>query len=81
MRIERSSRVFYNPSQNSTIATTIGTVTLSVPEGEMASSRVATVTGVGRVLEPTVLSYAERLVVHERSHIKQIASIAGTVRG
>ncbi|HJT59897.1 MAG TPA: hypothetical protein VJ761_25540 [Ktedonobacteraceae bacterium] len=47
----------------------------------MASSRVATVTGVGTVLEPTVLSYAERLVVHERSHIKQIASIAGTVRG
>jgi len=44
-----------------------------------AWSRAATVTGVGRVLEPTVLSYAERLVVHERSHIKQIASIINTM--
>ena len=46
-----------------------------------AWSRTATVTTVGRVLEPTVLSYAERLVVHERPHIKQIASIVNTMHG
>jgi hypothetical protein len=34
---------------------------------------------VGRVLEPTVLSYAERLLVYERSHLKHIAGIAGTM--
>jgi hypothetical protein len=44
-----------------------------------AWERSARVSTVGRVLEPTVLSYAERLVVHERSHIKQIAGIAGTM--
>jgi hypothetical protein len=44
-----------------------------------AWSRAARVTTVGRVLEPTVLSYAERLVVHERSHIKQIGCIVKTM--
>src|SRR6266851_5468511 len=33
-----------------------------------AWERSARVSTVGRVLEPTVLSYAERLLVHERSH-------------
>lgn len=46
-----------------------------------AWSRVAIVTGVGRTLEPTVHSYTERLVVHERSHIKQIAGIVNKVSG
>ena len=44
-----------------------------------AWSRTATVTTVGRVLEPTVLSYVQRLVVHERSHLKQIAGIVNTI--
>jgi hypothetical protein len=44
-----------------------------------AWERSATVTTVGRVLEPTVMSYAERLVVHERPHIKQIACIVNTM--
>ena len=35
-------------------------------------SRSATVTGVGKPLELTVQSYADRLAVHERSHLKQI---------
>lgn len=38
-------------------------------------SRSAIVTGVGRVLNPTVLSYAERMVCHERSHVRQIERI------
>jgi hypothetical protein len=44
-----------------------------------AWQRSARVSMVGRVLERNVFSYAERLVVHEKSHIKQIADIAGTV--
>jgi len=43
-------------------------------------SRAATLTGAGRVLERTVLFYAEWLVVHERPHIKQIGRIASTMR-
>ncbi len=43
-----------------------------------AWQRSARVSTVGRVLEPTVLSYAERLLVHERSHVKQIERIVET---
>jgi hypothetical protein len=43
-------------------------------------SRAATVTGAGKVLERTVLSYAERLARHERPHVKQIERIISTVR-
>jgi hypothetical protein len=46
-----------------------------------AWSRVARVSTVGRALEPTVLSYTERLVVHERSHLRQIAGIVLTMLG
>ena len=37
--------------------------------------RAATVTGAGKVLERTVLSYAQWLATHERPHIKQVARI------
>lgn len=43
-------------------------------------SRAATVTGAGKVLERTVLSYAERLARHERPHVKQIERIISTMR-
>ena len=42
-------------------------------------SRSATVTGAGRPLTLTVLSYAQRLVLHERPHIKQIGRIVATL--
>jgi hypothetical protein len=42
-------------------------------------SRAATVTGAGRVLERTVLSYAQWLATHERPHVKQIARIVNTM--
>ena len=42
-------------------------------------SRVATVTGAGAVLERTVLSYAQRMVVHERQHCRQFQRIANTI--
>ena len=45
------------------------------PEGW---SRAATVTGAGKVLERTVLSYAQRLARHERPHVKQIERLVNT---
>ena len=42
-------------------------------------SRAATVTGAGRVLVRTVLSYAQWLARHEQAHIKQIGRIANTM--
>jgi hypothetical protein len=47
------------------------------PEGW---SRAATVTGAGKVLERTVLSYAQWLARHERPHLKQIQRIVNTMR-
>ena len=38
--------------------------------------RSAVVTGAGRPLELTVLSYATRLAVHERGHVEQVARLA-----
>ena len=45
-----------------------------------AWSRTARVTAAGKVLTPTVLSYAERLAVHERHHMEQFARITSTLR-
>jgi len=42
-------------------------------------SRAATVTGAGKVLERTVLSYAQRLARHERPHVKQVERIVNTI--
>jgi hypothetical protein len=42
-------------------------------------SRMATVTGAGKVLERTVLSYAQWLARHERPHVKQVARIVNTM--
>jgi hypothetical protein len=42
-------------------------------------SRAATVTGAGKVLERTVQSYAQRLAVHERPHLKQVERIVNTL--
>ena len=46
------------------------------PEGW---SRAATVTGAGKVLERTVLFYAQWLAGHERQHVKQIERIVNTM--
>ena len=45
------------------------------PEGW---SRAATVTGAGKVLERTVLDYAQRMVRHERPHVRQVERIVTT---
>jgi DinB superfamily len=46
------------------------------PEGW---SRAATVTGAGKVLERTVLFYAQWLARHERQHVKQVERIINTM--
>jgi hypothetical protein len=43
-------------------------------------SRAATVRGAGKVLERTVLSYAQWLANHERPHVKQIERIVSALR-
>jgi hypothetical protein len=47
------------------------------PEGW---SRAATVTGAGKVLERTVMFYAQWLAEHEQPHVKQIERIVNTMR-
>lgn len=42
-------------------------------------SRPATVTGAGKVLERTVLAYAQWIAVHERPHVKQVERIANAM--
>jgi len=45
-----------------------------------AWARAATVKAAGRVLERTVLSYAQLLARHEQTHIEQIGRIVGAMR-
>jgi DinB family protein len=42
--------------------------------------RLAVVRGAGKPLELTIHSYAERMAIHERPHLKQIRRIADTLR-
>ncbi len=50
------------------------------PLAPKAWSRMATVTGAGKPLVRTVLSYAQWLANHERPHIKQIERIVNLLR-
>ena len=45
-----------------------------------AWSRAATVTGAGKVLVRTVLSYGQWIARHERPHIQQIERVVNTMR-
>lgn len=49
------------------------------PLPDASWSRAATVTGAGKVLTRTVLTYAQWLAEHERPHIKQIARAVNTL--
>jgi hypothetical protein len=51
------------------------------PLTEEQWARLATMTGSGRPIDRTVLSFARRLAVHERPHIKQIGRAADALRG
>ena len=50
------------------------------PSKPKAWLRSAVVTGAGKPLELTVHSYAERMALHERPHLKQLQQIADTLR-
>ena len=50
------------------------------PLPEEGWSRAATVTGAGRPLNRSVLSYGRWLAEHERPHVKQIERIVNTMR-
>lgn len=43
-------------------------------------SRAANVTGAGRRLTPTVLSYCDRMARHEQEHLRQIEQIVALLR-
>jgi uncharacterized damage-inducible protein DinB len=58
-------------------ANLVATLTALPPEHW---ERSGTVTGAGKPLERTVRSFAERLVVHERSHVKEIGRLAKALR-
>jgi DinB family protein len=45
-----------------------------------AWSRSAIVTGAGSILQSTVQSYAERMAIHERPHVKQIKRVASLLQ-
>ena len=51
------------------------------PLASGAWNREATITGAGRPLQRSVLSYAERMARHERPHLKQVRRAAEAVRG
>ena len=55
-------------------------VAILQPLPRAAWSRAATVTGAGKPLERTVLSYARRMAGHERPHVKQIERIVTSLR-
>ena len=69
----------FGPSLHAFSEQRAGLLSVLEPLAPEAWARTATVTGAGRALERTVLSYADWLAHHERPHIKQIARIANTI--
>ncbi len=63
----------FQPSLRAFVTQRANLLTILRPLPRESWSRAATVTGAGRVLKLTALSYAQRLARHERPHIKQIA--------
>lgn len=55
-------------------------LTVLEPLGPDDWARAATVTGAGAPLERTVLSFAQRLARHERTHLRQIDRTVDAVR-
>jgi hypothetical protein len=62
--------------------TTQRTILLSILEALPPEkwNRAAVVTMIGKVMDRTVWDYAERLAIHERSHVVQIEQIAAALR-
>ena len=68
----------FGPSLRAFVTQRADLLAVLAPLPPAAWARAATVTGAGRVLERTVLSYAQWLARHEQPHVKQIARIANT---
>jgi DinB family protein len=70
----------FRPSLGAFAAQRAGLLAILGPLPRGGWSRTATVTGAGRILELTVLSYAQRLARHERLHVKQVGRIVAAMR-
>lgn len=68
----------FRPSLRAFTAQRAGLLAILEPLSEERWSRSATVTGAGRPLQRSVLSYADRLARHETQHIEQIERIVDT---
>ncbi|HEX2184473.1 MAG TPA: DinB family protein [Chloroflexota bacterium] len=69
----------FQPSLRAFATQRAGLLAILEPLPPAGWSRAATVTGAGKALERTVLSYAQRLARHERPHVKQIERIVATL--
>ena len=69
----------FRPSLHSFAAQRADLLAVLEPLPPEVWSRAATVTGAGKALERTVLSYARWLAEHERPHVKQIARLVSTM--
>ncbi len=70
----------FRPSFDAFIAQRADLLAVLEPLPREGWSRTATVTGAGKVLERTVLFYAQWLARHERSHVKQVERIVNAMR-
>jgi hypothetical protein len=68
----------FGPSWRAFVTQRADLLAVLEPLPPAAWARAATVTGAGKVLERTVLSYAQWLARHEQPHVKQIARIVNT---
>ena len=69
----------FRPSLHSFAAQRADLLAVLEPLPHEGWSRAATVTGAGKVLERTVLFYAQWLARHERQHVKQVERIINTM--
>ena len=70
----------FKPSLQAFSTQRAGLLAVLTPFAPEAWSRTATVTGAGKPRERTVYTYAQWLVNHELSHLKQIERIANAMR-
>ena len=69
----------FQPSLQAFTAQRAGLLAVLEPLAPEAWERPAIVTGVGKPIVRTVHTYAERLAVHERDHVRQIERIVNTM--
>lgn len=70
----------FHPSLHAFSTQRAGLLAVLEPLAPEDWSRAAKVTGAGKPLVRTVMSYAQWLATHERPHVKQIARIVKTVQ-